>query len=98
MRAVVDCSSSQPAATASSGFRSITQKMKRPPFKAVKNEPRTEMSGGDVIAITTSKRGKNKRRSAQTTRKLAKVKARRNFDALPRASDGTRIIRMPFQV
>src|SRR6185503_15044239 len=97
MRAVVDFSSSQPAATASSGFRSITQKMKRPHFRAVNNDPSTEMSGGDVNAMTTSKRGRNKRRNAHTTRKPAKVKTRRSFDDLPRATDGTRIILTPFQ-
>ena len=48
---------SQPAAMASSGLRSITQKTNRPPLSRANSAPSQEMSGGDVIAMTRSKRG-----------------------------------------
>src|SRR4051812_928911 len=86
----------QPAATASSGFRSITQKQNLPPFNRTNNAPKNEMSGGEVSATTTSNRGINSRRSEQTARKLPKFKARRHFAFLPKEKDRIRRMSMPF--
>src|SRR6185295_2822291 len=96
-RVVRDLSSSHPAAIASSGFRSITQKQKRPPFSFTKSAARNEIRGGDVKATTTSKRRNVSKRSAQTNRKLAKFKARRQRLFFPNESDGMRMISIPFQ-
>src|SRR5215208_1156772 len=89
-------SSSQPAATASSGFRSITQKQKLPPFSLTKSAARNEISGGDVSATTTSKRRKVSNRSAHNSRKLPKLKARRHLLFFPNEKEGMRMISMPF--
>src|SRR4029079_12590439 len=98
MRVVTEAGSSQPAAIASSGFRSITQKQKLPPLSFTKSAPRTEINGGDVRATTTSKRRKVSKRSEHTKRKLAKFKARRQRLFFPNESEGMRIISTSFQI
>ena len=97
-RAISERSLSQPAASASSGFRSITQKQNFPPFNLTNNAPRNEISGGDVSATTTSNRRNSNNRSAHTIAKLPKLNARRQRLLLPSDNDGMRMIRMLFQV
>jgi hypothetical protein len=65
-----------PAATASSGFRSIIHSTSLAPRNRASSAPRTQSSGGDVSAITMSGLGNVHMRSAQFNRKLAKVTAR----------------------
>src|SRR5215217_5590901 len=96
-RVVGEFSSSHPAAIASSGFRSITQKQKLPPFSFTNSAPRNEISGGEVRAITTSKRRNISKRHEHTSRKLAKFSARRQRLFFPNESDGMRMISMSFQ-
>src|SRR6185369_447464 len=97
MRVVSDFSSSHPAAIASSGLRSITQKQKLPPLSFTNSAPSNEINGGDVRATTTSKRRRVSKRSAHTKRKLAKFNARRQKLFLPNESEGMRIISTSFQ-
>gem|GEM_PF-4886193 len=80
--AVRESGLSQPAAVASSGFRSITQKIIRPPLIRVNHAPNHEMSGGEVSATTASCRGSTARCNAQASEKLAKFSARLNRDFL----------------
>src|SRR6266542_2361569 len=87
----------QPAAIASSGLRSITQKKNLPPFRRTNIEPRKEISGGEVKATTTSNRGSSNNLNEQVKRKLAKFVARRHFAFFPSASEGIRMILIPFQ-
>src|SRR5438045_1219594 len=96
MRAVTESSLSHPAAIASSGFRSITQKQKRPPFTATKTAARKEINGGEVSATTTSNRRIMIKRHEQTARKLAKLIALRIFVFFPSANDGMRRMVMLF--
>src|ERR1043165_233988 len=91
-RLVIDFSSSQPAAIASSGLRSITQKQNLPPFSFTNSAARNEIGGGEVSAMVWSKRLSVSRRSEQTNRKLAKLKARRHRPCLPNETDGMRKI------
>src|SRR5689334_7848945 len=97
-RAAREPSRSQPAAIASSGFRSITQKQNRPPFKRTNSAARNEISGGDVSATTTSNLRSQNKRHAQATAKLPKLIARRQRLPLPSDKDGMRMMRMLFQV
>src|SRR5687767_13013980 len=96
-RATRDRSPSQPAAIASSGLRSITQKQNDPPFNLTNNAAKNEISGGEVSATTTSKRLNNSKRSAQTIAKLPKLNARRQRLIFPRDNEGMRMISMLFQ-
>src|ERR1044072_646112 len=96
-RLVSHFSSSHPAAIASSGLRSITQKQKLPPLSFTKSAPRKEIKGGDVRATTTSKRRKVSKRSEHTNRKLAKFNARRQRLFFPNESEGMRMISTPYQ-
>src|SRR6185503_11746303 len=96
-RVVSDVSSSQPAAIASSGFRSITQKQKLPPLSFTKNAAKKEIKGGDVSATTTSKRLNVSKRSEHTNRKLPKLKARRQRPFFPSETAGMRMISISFQ-
>src|SRR5215211_4757821 len=91
-RVVREFSSSQPAAIASSGLRSITQKQNLPPLNFTKSAARKEMSGGDVSATTTSKRRSVSKRSEHSSRKLPKLKARRHLFFFPNDKDRMRII------
>src|ERR1051326_5555024 len=93
-RLVNDLSSSQPAATASSGLRSITQKQNFPPLSLTNIAARKEISGGEVSAMVTSKRPSVSKRSEQTTRKLPKLKARRQRLFLPNDNDRMRMMSM----
>src|SRR6185369_14378895 len=95
-RLVNDFSSSQPAAIASSGLRSITQKQNLPPLSLTKSAARNEISGGEVNAMVKSKRLRVSKRSEQTRRKLPKLKARRHLPFLPNDNDGMRMISIPF--
>src|SRR5215510_9096654 len=96
-RLVNELSSSQPAAIASSGLRSITQKQNLPPFSLTKSAARKEISGGEVSAIVKSTRPSVSKRSEQTDRKLPKLKTRRQRPFLPNDNDGMRMISIPFQ-
>src|SRR6185312_14949137 len=96
-RLVSEFLSSHPAAIASSGFRSITQKQKLPPLSFTKSAPRNEINGGDVRATTTSKRRQVSKRSEHINRKLAKFKARRQRLFFPNESEGMRMISTSFQ-
>src|SRR5205807_10382736 len=53
-RAGIEPDCNQPAAIASSGFRSIIQSASAPPFRRTETAARKEISGGDVIATTES--------------------------------------------
>ena len=90
--AVTESALSQPAAIASSGFKSITQKISRPPFSRVNSAARYEIKGGEVSATTTSWRGVKTKRAAQAIMKLVKPSARRQRDFLPALIAGTRLI------
>src|SRR2546427_12705816 len=74
---------SQPAATAASGFRSITQKTIRPPFTRVNTDASHEISGGDVKAITVSCGRVSIKRSTAATEKQAKFSVPRQRLVLP---------------
>src|SRR5262245_4587488 len=97
MRVVSDFSSSQPAAIASSGFRSITQKQKLPPLSFTKRAARNEISGGDVSATTTSNRRNVSKRSEHTSTKLPKFNTRRQRPFFPNESEGMRMMSISFQ-
>ena len=55
------------------------------------------MSGGDVKAITKSKRRIVSSRNEQMSMKLAKFNARRHLLFLPIDSEGMRMMSIPFQ-
>src|SRR6185295_2056016 len=88
---------SQPAAIASSGFKSITQKQKLPPLSFTKSAARNEINGGDVSATTTSNRRRVSRRREHMMMKLPKLITRRQRLFFPSEIDGMRMISMSFQ-
>src|SRR5258705_12571959 len=97
-RAVRVSGLSHPAAIASSGLRSITQKQKRPPLSFTKIDARNDINGGEVSATTTSKRCSETNFRLQSVRKLAKFSARRIFVFFPSVKEGIRTILIPFHV
>src|ERR1700686_3721572 len=95
--AVIEFGLSQPAASASSGFKSMTQKIIRPPFSRVNSDARQEISGGEVKATTVSCGRVSARRNAQDIEKLAKFSTLRQRLVLPKPIDGKRMISIPRQ-
>ena len=77
---------------ASSGLRSIAQKINSPPFNIVKIEASQEISGGDVNATTTSCRGNLNMRSPDVNKKLPKFMVRANRRFFPKLNDETRMM------
>ena len=82
---------------ASSGFRSMTQKHKRPPFNFTNIVARNEINGGDVSATTTSNGLNVSKQRLQERRKLANPSARLHLLFLPSDKEGMRMIVMFFQ-
>src|SRR5205807_6507337 len=88
---------SQPAAMASSGFKSITQKISRPPLSRVNIDASHEINGGEVSATTASWRRLTAKRNAQATEKLAKFNVLLQAFVFPRLIDCRRMILIPCQ-
>jgi hypothetical protein len=79
-----------PAAMASSGFKSIIHEISAPPLTRTKRAATTAISGGLVIATTTSKGGKNASRTIRASKNEVKSIARRQSADFPSAVEGTR--------
>src|SRR2546425_2640617 len=71
--AATESALSQPAAMASSGFKSITQKIKCPPFMRVNIDASHEISGGEVSTTTASWRRVTARRQPTRQGEAGKV-------------------------
>src|ERR1039458_8193127 len=89
--------SSQVAAMASSGLRSITQKMNLPPLRLTSAAPKAEIRGGEVRAMTRSNLGMSRIWVKQPAKKLPNARARCQREDLPGRKVAVQWMEMPRQ-